>query len=103
MGNSGVQACPALGTQLQSGLWNLRQHVAEGATPALVRETEAKVEAELAQWGNRSAAYYQQKTEEFKELLIIMARTAEAVGDRDRRYSQRFTEFTTRLQSLATM
>ena len=53
--------------------------------------------------GSRSAEYYRRKTEEFKEIMMIMARTTEAVGDRDQRYSKRFTEFTTRLHALATM
>ena len=61
------------------------------------------MEAELQQWGDRSAEYYKRKTEEFKEIMMIMARTAEAVGDRDQRYSKQFTEFTTRLHSLASM
>jgi diguanylate cyclase (GGDEF)-like protein len=103
MGNSGVQACPPLGTKLQLGLWNLQSQLAEEATPRRLQETEARVEAELHQWGEQSAEYYRHKTEEFKEIMMIMARTAEAVGDRDLRYSKQFTEFTTRLQTLATM
>ena len=103
MGNSGVQACPPLGTQLQLGLWNLQHRLADEATPNLVRETEERVAAELQQWGERSAAYYKGKTEEFKEIMMIMARAAEAVGARDQRYSTQFSEFTARLQTLATM
>ena len=103
MGNSGVQACPPLGSKLQLGLWNLQSQLAAEATPTLVQETEARVEAELHQWGEQSAEYYQRKTQEFKEIMMIMARTAEAVGDRDVRYSKQFTEFTSRLQTLATM
>ena len=103
MGNSGVQACPPAGSQLQLGLWNLQRQLADQATSPLVRETEERVAAELQQWGERSAEYYRGKTEEFKEIMIIMARTAEGVGDRDQRYSTQFTEFTTRLQTLASM
>src|SRR5664279_4679198 len=89
MGNSGVQACPPLGTQLQLGLWNLQHQLADEATPGLVRETEERVAAELSQWVEKSAGYYRGKTEEFKEIMMIMARAAEAVGDRDQRYSSR--------------
>ena len=103
MGNSGVQACPPLGTKLQLGLWNLQNQLAAEATPRGVQETEARVAAELAQWGEQSAEYYRRKTQEFKEIMMIMARTAEAVGDRDLRYSKQFTEFTSRLHSLACM
>src|SRR5664279_5532542 len=55
MGNSGVQACPPLGTKLQLGLWNLQSQLAQEATPRRLQETEARVEAELHQWGEQSA------------------------------------------------
>lgn len=103
MGNSGVQACPPLGTQLQLGLWNLQRQLADQATPRIVEESEGRVASELHQWGERSAEYYKGKTEDFKEIMMIMAHTAEAVGGRDQRYSKQFTEFTTRLHSLASM
>ena len=103
MGYSGVQACPPAGAQLQLGLWSLQRQLADQATSELLQETEERVAAELQQWGERSAEYYRGKTEEFKEIMIIMAHTAEAVGDRDQRYSTQFTDFTTRLQTLASM
>jgi diguanylate cyclase (GGDEF)-like protein len=103
IGNSGVQACPPAGSQLQLGLRNLQRQLAGETTPRQVQETNQRVEAELHQWGDRSAEYYRGKTEEFKEIMMIMARTTEAVGDRDQRYSKRFSEFTTRLRALASM
>jgi hypothetical protein len=80
MGKSAVQACPPLGSQLQLGLWNLQQQLAGAAAAHSVQQTEELVEGELRQWGERSADYYKRKTEEFKEIMMIMARTAEAVG-----------------------
>ena len=103
MGKSAVHACPPLGSQLQLGLCNLQQQLASEAAARSVQQTEELVEVELRQWGERSADYYKRKTEEFKEIMMIMARTAEAVGDRDQRYSRQFSEFTTRLHSLASM
>ncbi len=103
IGASGVQACPPVGSQLQLGLRNLQRQLADETTPRQVQETRQRVEAELHQWGDRSAEYYKRKTEEFKEIMMIMARTTEAVGERDQRYSKRFTEFTTRLHALASM
>lgn len=47
MGNSGVQACPPIGTQLQLGLWNLQRQLADKATPSQVQETEGRVQTEL--------------------------------------------------------
>ena len=69
----------------------------------LVQETNQRVEAELPQSADRSAEYDKGKTEEFKEIMMIMARTTEAIGDRDQPYSKRFTNFTTRLHALASI
>ena len=49
------------------------------------------------------AGYYRRKTDEFKEILLMMARTAETVGDRDQRYSGQFAVIASRLRSVATM
>uniref|UniRef100_Q01XM9 diguanylate cyclase n=1 Tax=Solibacter usitatus (strain Ellin6076) TaxID=234267 RepID=Q01XM9_SOLUE len=103
MGNSGVRACPPLGMQLQLGLSALQRQLSDNSTVSGVRETQQRVESELGQWGERSAEYYKGKTEEFKEIMMIMARTAETVGDRDQRYSAQLTEFTSKLHSLASM
>jgi diguanylate cyclase (GGDEF)-like protein len=103
MGKSGVHACPPLGPPLQVGLWTLQRQLEEDATPVQMRQTEKEVEAVLGQWGEQSARYYRGKTEEFKEIMMIMARTAQSVGDRDQRYSQQLTDFTTRLHSLASL
>lgn len=103
MGESGVKACPPLGTQLQLGLWNLQRQMADDATTRRIEETEERVEAELHRWGDQSAEYYKRKTEEIKEIMMIMAHTAEAAGERDQRYSKRFTEFTAQLHSLASL
>src|ERR1035441_11127503 len=72
MGYSGVQACPPAGAQLQLGLWSLQRQLADQATSQLMQDTEERVAAELQQWGERSAEYYRGKTEEFKEIMIIM-------------------------------
>jgi hypothetical protein len=59
------------------------------------------VEAEIAQWGCGAADYSKQRAGEVKELMLILAHTAELTGERDRRYSRQFQEFTGRLQAMA--
>ena len=103
MGTSGEQACPALGADLHLRLANLEQRLSHSITPAVLRETEEKAEEHLQQWGNRTAEYFKNKTNDVKELLIVMARTAESVGQRDQRYASQFNKFTVRLQAIANL
>ena len=101
IGKSGFRACPAVGSDLQQNLASLESRLAAQLTPALVKETEAQVEEQLVQWGGRSAEYFKTKANEVKELLIVLARTAESMGQRDQRYSNHFSQFTAQLQSIA--
>ncbi len=101
MGKSGVRACPALGSDLQQGLEGLEKRLSNKVTAALVKGTGKHVEEQLEQWGGRTAEYFKAKTDDAKELLIVLARTAESMGERDQSYAKQFTDFTTRLRTIA--
>jgi diguanylate cyclase (GGDEF)-like protein len=101
MGKSGARACPAAGSDLQSTLASLENRLSANLTPALVKETEAQVEEQLQQWGGCTAEYFKTKTNEVKELLIVLARTAESMGERDHRYANHFSEFRAQLHTIA--
>jgi diguanylate cyclase (GGDEF)-like protein len=103
IGKSGVRACPEVGSDLQRALAGLELGLAGNVTAALVTKTEARAEELLEQWGGRSEQYFKSKAKEVKELLIVMAHTAQSVGDRDQRYTNQFTEFTTRLRTIANL
>jgi diguanylate cyclase (GGDEF)-like protein len=101
MGNSGLRACPALGPGLQHRLMLLVEGLAKTLTPPLVKETEGHVEQHLQEWGEQTAEYFQQRAGDVKEILIVLARAAESVAERDQRYATQFGEFHKRLQALA--
>jgi len=103
MGKSGARACPGVGSDLQQALAGLEPELCGDLTPAQVAETEARVEELLQQWGGRSEEYFKAKAKEVKELLIVLAHTAQSVGDRDQRYTDQFSEFTTRLRTIANL
>jgi diguanylate cyclase len=103
MGKSGLQAYPAVGSDLQQSLASLEQRLAKNPTPAMMKETEAKVTEQLDQWGGRTEEHFKAKTKEVRELLIVMAGTAESVGERDKNYSSQFSQFTTRLRTIANL
>jgi diguanylate cyclase (GGDEF)-like protein len=101
IGESGVQACPQVGNTLRQNLLNLQAALSAESTPDLLHQTGQKVEAEIAQWGCGAADYFKQRAGEVKEVMMILANTAELTGERDRRYSRQFQEFTGRLQAMS--
>jgi diguanylate cyclase len=101
MGSTGAQACPPVGITLQQSLANLQQRISADLTPVQVLETEAGVEKELDEWARLATDYYRQRTDEIKELLLVMASTAEAVGERDSRHETQFHDFSARLSKIA--
>ncbi len=101
MGQSGARACRAVGSELQQNLALLVTRLSGSVTPSLVQQTEEQVEEHLRRWGGQSEDYFKSKANDVKELLIVLARTAESLGERDQRYAQQFTQFTSRLQAIA--
>lgn len=101
MAKSGVRACPTVGSDLEKNFINLNNRLSGEVTPSLLKKTETQAENELEQWAGRNAEYFKAKANEVKELLVVLARTAESIVERDQRYANQFTQFTGRLQSIA--
>ena len=100
---SGVQACPAVSADLKSRLASLEQALGGEITPKVVKTTERQVEQQLEDWGGRTSEYFKTKANEVKELLIVLAKTAESLAKRDQRYAGRFSDLTTQLQTIANL
>jgi diguanylate cyclase (GGDEF)-like protein len=103
MGSCGAAACPALGADLQESLRTLAEPLSSNIREKTLRQTEERIEQQLQQWGGRTAEHFKNKASEVKELLILLARTAEAAAARDQRHAYRFTELTEQLQSIANL
>jgi diguanylate cyclase (GGDEF)-like protein len=65
--------------------------------------TDKQVQEQVQNWGRRTARHYQQKSDEVKDLLLVMARTAESVGTRDQRCAGQIHEVTARLTAIASL
>ena len=100
-GRYSLEACPALGEGLKRGLQKLHDKLGGNVTRELVEGAERSLQAQLEDWGQRTAKHYMQKTGEMKELLLALARTAESVGERDLRCAQQLNEVTARLNQIA--
>lgn len=101
IGQNGVRACRAVGSELQQNLADLITRLNHDLTPSLVQQAEGEVEQHLRRWGGQSEEYLKAKANDVKELLIVLARTAESLGKRDQHYTQQFTQFTGHLRAIA--
>lgn len=103
IGKSAVRACPAPGQDLEQALTGLATSLANDAEPKVIKQTQTQVEEQLNRWGSLTADHLKSKADEVKDLLILLARTAESVGERDGRYSNQFTELTADLNAIANL
>jgi diguanylate cyclase len=101
VGKSAAQACPALGAGLEHSLLGLERRLAIDSSPVAVKQTQKQVEIHLQEWGGRTAVHFKARADEVKELLIVLACTAESVGDRDCQYTNQFHQLTTQLRTIA--
>ena len=103
MGNCSLDACPGLGEYLKKSLGQIEEQLSKTLTTQTLVASENGVREQLQDWGRRAARHYREKTDEVKEILLTMAHTAEAVGERDQRCSQQITDVTTRLKAIANL
>jgi diguanylate cyclase (GGDEF)-like protein len=103
MGNCSLEVCPALGKELNQNLTKLNEKLSIDMTRRDVEATEKRLQEHLQDWSKRTARHFQQKTSEVKEILIVMARTAESVGQRDQRCAAQINEVTTKLKGIASL
>lgn len=99
--DAGALACPPEGESLKVSLLNLCRRLNQEASVEAVAETGEAVNGELHAWGERAAQFYQQKVDEVREVLAIVAEAAAKVADRDDRYAKQFGELSGRLESTA--
>ena len=103
MGNCGHDVCPALGEDMKQGLNNLAESLSAEVSCETVEKTESHVREQLQNWSRRTTLHNQQQAGEVKEMLLVMVRTAESVGERDQRCTQQINDVTTRLNGIANL
>ncbi|HEY1803272.1 MAG TPA: GGDEF domain-containing protein [Terracidiphilus sp.] len=103
MGNSSLEACPVMGEELKRNLSELKASLSPSMSAAALATTDSGVREQLRGWGHGTAKHYQQKACEVKEILLMMARTAESVGARDQRCAGQMSEVTQRLRAIASL
>lgn len=101
MGRSSVDACPAEGPALEAKLGEIAHGLGERPTAEAIGDADTGVQTQLREWGRRTARHYRCKAGEVKEILLAMAQTTQAVGQRDAHYAQQVGEMTRNLNRIA--
>jgi diguanylate cyclase len=101
VGECGSQVCPAPGAELQASLLHLSEQLASDSAPRELPKMSKDAERDLRRWGQRSSGYFKEKASEVKELMLLVARTAESMGERDTRHARRFGSLSTHLAEIA--
>jgi diguanylate cyclase (GGDEF)-like protein len=100
---STVEACPVVGADLKRGLGKVEDRLSIPVTAEKIEAAEQDVRTQLEDWGRQMSLHYRQKTDEVKQILLVMAHTAESVGERDQRAAGHLRDVTGRLQTIATL
>lgn len=103
MGSAGFNACPVFGAELQKDLAQLHDNLPSSPTLPGIRATESEVSELLQNWAKKTAQHYEEKAGEVKDLLLVMARTAEALGHKDEHFAEQLQAVTTQLETIATL
>jgi diguanylate cyclase (GGDEF)-like protein len=103
MGLSSLAACPAMGQGLMQDLSCVADQLERRFTGPDVESAENAVRERLQEWGSKTAGHYGEKTAEVKQLLLLLAHTADSVGERDHRCGGQMREVMTHLEAIATL
>ncbi len=103
IGRSALEACAATGRELDEGLAALQPRLTPGSTALALQGIERDAERHLARWGAQTAEHLKAKADEVRELMLMLAGTAESVGERDQRYANQFTGLTADLHAVANL
>jgi diguanylate cyclase (GGDEF)-like protein len=103
IGRCALLGSPVLGSDVERALKGLESRLSVKSSPSAVRHTHKQVELQLQEWGGRTADQFKANADQVRELLIALARTAEALGDRNQNYTSQFREVTKRLENIATL
>ena len=103
MGISATQICPHIGEDFQRDLLNLRDRCLPMPPRTRLRKPESRWKRKLKKWGESASEYFQQTAHDVKEIMLIVAETAQAVGERDQRYARQFVEFAGQLAAIGNL
>lgn len=103
MAISGRDACAATADPLERALEEVAGEIECAFNATRLRASGDHVSIALRQWGQNTATHYREKAGEVKQMLLMMARAAETVADRDTRSAGELNQMTAKLEHIATL
>lgn len=108
VGRCAAEICPAevypdLGAGFRQNLEAVAIGLQAEATPEAVADARREVGKLLREWSHGMAGYSHKQAGEVRQILLLLARTAERIGERDRLCSQRIEEVTGQLETIASL
>lgn len=103
MARTSQSAFPGVGKEFCERTMSLAQELSVQMSREQMAAAGQTAHEQLDQWGLEAARHFQLKSDEVKELLLAMMRTAEGVGARDQRAAGQIHEVTERLKAVATL
>jgi len=91
------------GIELGNRLVGLDQRMGVNPTIKEIKQSEIDLEANLAIWGKRAASERSAINKEMKELILALAKTAEAVSARNQQHNEKFGTITENLESIGSI
>ncbi|HEY2472149.1 MAG TPA: GGDEF domain-containing protein [Terracidiphilus sp.] len=101
MGECGAETCPSHGAELKRELAKTDASMGNQPNALEITSAERSVSEILQKWGKKTALHYEHRASEVKDLLLVMARTAESLGHKDEQYAQQLDSVTAKLETIA--
>ncbi|MBS1802993.1 MAG: GGDEF domain-containing protein [Acidobacteria bacterium] len=103
MGECGVDACPDLAPEFSRGLKRIVESLGPLPAKDSVIASEDAVRELLRGWGKQVSSHYDQKASDVKDLLLVMTRTAESLGNKDERVARQIDGVSQQLKSIVNL
>lgn len=103
VGECSQKAIPALGQELSQRLAAIAAPLKDPATSAEFTDSSARVRGALTWWADRAARYHSDNEKELREIIGVVAGTAESISRRGENWGQEIGTLTGRLRTIADM
>lgn len=100
MAQCGQRAIPPLGDDLNRRLTRIGDDLVKPETER-INKAAREVETELSQWAGRAVEHQSEAAREMKEVIAVLARTAESLSSRDEKYGREIGGLSGKLEGIA--
>jgi diguanylate cyclase (GGDEF)-like protein len=103
LGECRASICADLSLELKSNLAQIDERLARRSDSSGIARTRIELDELLQGWAEKTATHSLQQAAEVRDLLLVMARTAESLGHRDDHYARQLDTVTSQLETIASL